>query len=168
MKKLRLSHVALATVVLTVLWCVWLLRPPELSHRTFEMDLNCGDIRSRTYVCNVRVRTTIRESLLSKEMRRLGIDVPKTRRWVPIGVDSKVSEFLSVYHDLPGIYHRLVELLRKTNTPDEERRVILEKAMSGLRTPLTGSSSLPEARIPHLVYDLAEKHRMEAPPTQGA
>jgi hypothetical protein len=46
------------------------------------LDLNSGDIKVERYILKHLNRVDISETVFSKEVRRLGINIPDTRRWV--------------------------------------------------------------------------------------
>ena len=52
-----------------------------LYHVRIAIDVNSGDIARQTYLCGRQISEDIQESAFSREVRRLGIAVPKGRHW---------------------------------------------------------------------------------------
>ena len=123
-------------------------RPSNLvamSYNGTHVDINSGDVRG----------ATIAETPLSKEVRRLGIAVPAERKWMLMSSHNDGTYVDSVYRFVPGVGAMLVRLLDETHTPDEERRVTLEKFMTNLRTegPLQAQT---QGYL--LIQEIADKH----------
>jgi hypothetical protein len=121
------------------------------------VDITTGDYRNRVYVCGVPVKSEIWESLLSREVRRLGMGVPAEREWKHMG-----RHFGGVYRDssygfMMGPCENLVVILDETSTPDEERKAILEKLMKMLRTE-EPDHVRDEAFL--LTIEIADKHNL--------
>lgn len=161
--KLRMSHITAATVVLTILWCGWLLGRPSLSlYRLTEIDINSGDFRVGMYAGMLPVsRRRIQKTPLSREVRRLGIVIPAKRAWKPAFMSIRRpsgSDILCTYSLAVSAENLLCRVLDQTGTPDEDRRIVLGKAMAALRTQ--GPFHAEEEA--HLPADaLAEKHGLE-------
>jgi hypothetical protein len=68
----------------------------------------------------------------------------------------KLSSLLGVF--LTGVCNQLVSVLDRTNTPDDERRAILERFLNGLRTE-DPYHLWDEGRF--LVLDIADKHGLQ-------
>lgn len=121
------------------------------------MDINSGDIRHAVHVFRLRVKGEIQESDLSREVRRLGIDIPATRVWKR-AFESYLVEGRSInwkYGHVDVASDQLLGILDETNASDEERRVVLEKFMASLRME-DADHTLWQARL--LIDEIAEKH----------
>jgi hypothetical protein len=126
---------ALGPVALACLLCVCSLFGSRwIFSEHMEIDINSGDTRCQVRLCSLKVVDRIDESLLSREAHRLGIDMPATREWKSGGTRFFGGEGYSPYGLILGAGDHLVERLNETNTPDQERRVILEKFMRVMRT----------------------------------
>lgn len=122
-----------------------------------EIDINSGDVRGVRPTADGSSRYGIHESELSKEVRRLGIPIPDQREWVPIGGASGLGGMHVDY-----IYSRwlrttrvLLDLLDKVNAPDEERRAVLQRLMTSLRT-----EKAPDAidTVYALIVEVTDRH----------
>ncbi len=104
------------------------------------MDINSGDSRYQEYRGDRLVKSEIRESALSNEARRLGISLPAERKWEPMHRNRPGNwAHGPTYEDyacgfLMGVCNDLVRILAEAKTPDDERRVVLEKFLTMLRT----------------------------------
>ncbi len=147
-----------AGVLLGLLLFFW----PLVGHswvfcRGTDIDINSGDIRHAVHVFRLRVKGEIQESDLSREVRRLGIDIPATRVWKRT-FESYLVEGRSIhwkYGQVDVASRQLLSILDETNAPDEERQAILEKFMASLRKE-NADHALWQARL--LTDELAEKH----------
>jgi len=162
MKKPTLPRIALITVVLTVLWCAWWLRdlrPIVVTGN--DMDINSGDVRHCVFlrcpwIGDVPVKSAVHDSRLSQEARRLGIDIPSTRAWRLMD-----RHYEGVFEDrvyglfVFGVSKRLLAILDETNTPNEERRVILERFLTSMRTQEWHRAA---DRGYVMIADIADKH----------
>ncbi len=103
------------------------------------LDFNSGDYKEQSYVFNILIREKIQETLFSKEVRRLGIEVPEQRIWKctgnfpfsHIGGNTQYSE----------AHRRIVTLVKWLyilEIPDKERLDIMQKALKCLQTDDTG------------------------------
>jgi hypothetical protein len=100
-----------------------------------EIDINSGDLRCQEYSSGQLIRTTISESPLSKEIRRLELVVPSERDWRFL--NSKQSDGVyadGIYGFAPSVGNRLVQLLDEAYASDEVRRAMLTKFMKSLQT----------------------------------
>jgi hypothetical protein len=119
-----------------VLCCAWLLRDePWVLVKRIDLDMNSGDLRHRVCVCFLPVRSTIRESSLSRELRRLGLATRTTRAWRPAFVQQREPRHVHYLYGpfLTGVFDPLVRLLDEACVPDEERRMILSQFMKSLQ-----------------------------------
>jgi len=129
--------------------------------RYTQIDRYSGDITSLTYLCGVPIRRNIRESALSSEARRLGMDLPHARKWLrhsqdPNAPSSRVESF-GLGEQVWEECDHLVLRLAQTGTPDEERRAILEKILTSLRTERLSDT---EWRAVMMIADIDEKNRL--------
>lgn len=156
MTKRTISTIMFLLVLLAVGWLA-LWRTPWGLMEESAVDITTGDYRNRVYVCGVPVKSETLESLLSREVRRLGMAVPAEREWKYMG-----RHFGGVYRDssygfMMGPCENLVVIFEETNTSDEERRAILEKLMEMLRTDEPGHVE-EEAFL--LTIEIADKHNL--------
>jgi hypothetical protein len=134
MRKLKVLRIALIPLLLIVL--CWLLREePWILVKRLDLDLNSGDLRYRVCVCFLPVRSEIRESSLSREVRRLDLATPRSRAWRPAFVQRHEPTHADYWygHFITGIFDPLVRLLDEARVPDEERRMILGQFMKSLQ-----------------------------------
>ncbi len=140
MKKPKLSAVVvvLGPVLLVVfvfgVW--WLLGERWVFSSNGEMDINSGDLRERVCVFGVPVKNEVYESALSHEIRRLGVAIPATRVWKRTGQSCLVQRSSINFryrHVLMGC-DDLLDILDEVKAPDEERRAVLERLMTSVRT----------------------------------
>jgi hypothetical protein len=156
MTKRTISTIALLIVLLVAGWFALWMTPRGLMEES-AVDITTGDYRNRVYVCGVPVKSETWESLLSREVRRLGVAVPVEREWKYMG-----RHFGGVYRDssygfMMGPCENLVAVLEETNTPDEERRAILDKLMKMLRAE-EPDHVRDEAFL--LTIEIADKHNL--------
>lgn len=106
------------------------------SYNRVDLDLNSGDFLYYEGFSDPSGRIGVCESDLSKEVRRLGIPVPRTRNWQLMWkkTESPGLHVMYAYPEVVRSANRLVGLLDKVNAPDDERRSILEEFMVILRT----------------------------------
>jgi hypothetical protein len=156
MTKWTKSTIALLLVLLvaglSVLW-----RTPWGLRQEGAMDITSGDYRYRVYFCGIPVKSEIEESSLSREVRRLGIAVPAKRQWRRMwryygGVHSD-----SCYGFAMGHCDELVSLFERTNAGDEERRDVLGRLMTALRTQ-ERDRVMEEVRL--LIMEVGDKHNL--------
>jgi len=125
-----------------------------------EMDRNSGDTRGVMPTADGSPRYEIRESDLSKEVRRLGIPIPDQRDWVLIhvapGPGMKVTP---TYSWFLREARQLLDTLDKVKASDEEHRAILERLMTGLRTDEWYSY----AGVHALILEVADRHGRASP-----
>ena len=165
MRKPKLSTITWITVVFTVLWCAWWLRDLRpVVVRGNDMDINSGDIRHCVFLrCpwlgDMPVKSTVHESRLSQEARRLGLGIPSTRAWRLMD-----RHYDGVFEDgvyglcASGVPNLLLRILDETKTPDAERRAILEKFMTSLRTR-SGFAAEEQGYV--LIQELCDKHGLD-------
>jgi hypothetical protein len=150
------STIALLLVLLVAGWSV-LWRTPLGLRKEGAVDITSGDDRYRVYFCCIPVKSEIGESPLSREVRRLGIAVPAERQWRHMW-----SHYGGVYTD--SFYgfamarcDALVTLLESANAADEERRDVLVRLMTVLRTQERGRV-MQEVRL--LIMEVGDKHNL--------
>ena len=127
--------VSIALVLLLLVFCAW----PLLGHfMVFEMrsslDINSGDVRQERAVFRVKLTDTTRASEFSTEAHRLGIATAGQPVWKVMHRQGlrkrhRSSDYLSAAHEVD----LLVRFLDTLKTPDDERQVILEKALRNLQ-----------------------------------
>jgi len=128
MRKPKLSTIAVLGPIFFVVLAlgVWLSpgRPWVFNFNT-DIDINSGDFRDRVCVFCAPVKDRVYDSELSREVRRLGVGIPATRVWKRMG-----QKYIRVLISC----EELLNTLNEVKAPDEERRVVLERLMTSLRT----------------------------------
>lgn len=135
--RIRIIHLILIIVVLLLLVvCVeFLLGFPRVFSINRDFDLNSGDVRWYTYVCFLKIKDEIKTTQFSQEVRRLDIDVPQERKWVPTHIKFLIFKYINyVYGRTPEECNYLIKLFDKGNVSEENRRIILQKFMKILQT----------------------------------
>jgi hypothetical protein len=126
--------IVLIGLCVVVLLCLWpLLGRPWLFAEYRDIDLNSGDLRRRVYLCSLQIADDVEESLLSQEARRLDIDIPVARMWKPVEIKYIRGHADGDYGVTAKAGDTLVKALAKANTPDPERRAILEDFLMTLQ-----------------------------------
>jgi hypothetical protein len=129
-KGLRLLG-AIGVVLLLLMALLSWARPWWLYCVRTVIDVNSGDIARQTYVCGRQVREDIEESVFSREVRRLGIAVPKGRHWRSVGdryvslvTDCKMTIFAMDRLKMPDAERstRLAEILAIMQAEDIDMR----------------------------------------------
>jgi len=135
--KPKTRHITLSfAAILLVILGAWALLPTAGIYRVHrDVDVNTGDIRKQSYVCFARVKDEIETSPFSQEIRRLGIGVDKERVWKRAGTRLPGRGFVCFrYGGAVANCDLLVRLLDGVETPDEDRRVILQGVLTSLQT----------------------------------
>jgi hypothetical protein len=121
-----------------------------------DIDINSGDLRYHGD-SSAAAKTTISESRLSREVRRLGIPIPRPRNWQTLYLKASDSNIhvQFAYPEVVQAADMLLDLLAGVAETDDERRAVLERFMTSLRTqtPLVAST---EGYI--LSLELADKY----------
>ncbi len=125
-----------------------------------DVDMNSADIRKRVSLFGGQVSERIAESPFSHEVRRLHIDTPEVRKWKPMSVSTLFHSTIKEYNIAVVDLNFLLELLGLLRPSDEERRSIVQKALSNLQTGELEQTA-------HLIADIAERLRAMSglPPT---
>jgi len=137
MKASAVSIVIAAAIMAVVLLCLWpLLGQSWFYVKYTDIDLNSGDLRHQGRVCSLVVSTRIEESPLSREVRRLGIAVPANRVWTHAFEGRLVRGVCADYYygRIFSYGRQLLMLLDLANAADEERRAVVERFITSLRT----------------------------------
>jgi hypothetical protein len=126
-----------------------------------DLDLNSGDTRAVLPAADGSRRDGIYETELSKEVRRLGIPIADGRKWVPI-TDRRAGsmELHSAYSSLPRMVDELLELFDQVKATDEERRDVLERLMTSLRTDRPPGAF---EEVCWLIVEVSDRHGMASP-----
>ena len=135
------SRVAKAVVVIAGLAVVGLCLCPLLGARwvflrATDMDINSGVLRHEVRVLSLRVAEEKEDSRLSREVRRLGIVPPETPLWKRTS-EGRLWRGIHVCHIYGGVLARATELvmsLELAETPDDERRQVLQRFMTALQS----------------------------------
>jgi hypothetical protein len=100
------------------------------------MDINSGVLRHQVRVLTLPVAEEKEDSRLSHEVRRLGIVTPETPLWKRTS-ESRLWRGIHVCHIYGGVLARATELvmsLELAETPDGERREVLQRFMTALQS----------------------------------
>lgn len=162
MKKPKLVSIAVIIGVLAgLLLFFWpLLGHPWVFSRCTDVDINSGETRDAVYVLCLRVKNEIQESDLSREVHRLGIDIPAIRVW-KCAFESYLVEGRYIDYSYGGVVatcSQLLSVLNQAKAPDEERRVALEMLMTSLRT---GDPRQAEKQTYLLIDEIEDKHGLD-------
>lgn len=115
----------------------------EKNHRSvpvdllLEIDLNSGDVRGWRYHADGTAHCGVYESALSKEARRLGISIPEQRDWFRVSGGPRTFFESEIKQAAMGLLRggsELVRQLDEVQARDEERRDVLERFMTSMRT----------------------------------
>lgn len=104
--------------------------------RATDMDINSGALRHQVRVLTLPVAEEKEDSRLSREVRRLGIVTPETPLWKRTS-ESRLWRGIHVCHIYGGVLARATELvmsLELAETPDDERREVLQRFMVALQS----------------------------------
>ncbi len=135
--------------------------------RPREVDIYSGDVRGERYRADGSSVYGIYESELSKEVRRLGMAIPEERKWFRIApASSGRSGFYVtyVYANLLPTARRLLERLDDVDATDAERRDVLERFMTSLRTERP-PSAIHMGRM--LIVEVGDRHGYKSPYLPG-
>jgi hypothetical protein len=127
------------------------------------LDINSGDLHGLLSYSDGHEQYEDYESRLSREVRRLGIPIPAERNWQPLtrvhvgawGGDGKL-----VYPDLLHAAQLLLDLLDDAKAADQDRRSILERFMTNMRT------EAPRCVVENahmLIVEFADQYRLASP-----
>lgn len=109
--------------------------PPTEHFSGMDIDINSGDFRGIRPTLDPARQYVIFESELSTEARRLGIPIPQERRWKGAGrMSTGGVDVYFVYESLPAAMYALIRTLNEVQATDDERRDVLWKFMTSLRT----------------------------------
>lgn len=143
--KIRYFIISLVSLLLLVVVVDYLLGFPYIFSINRDLDLNSGDERVYVYTCFLKIKDKIQVTPFSQEIHRLGIDVPKKRKW--IGTSTKLLRLITkryicyVYGGVPANCNFLIAMFNKVNLPDENRRIILNEIMTILHSGNTHNVS---------------------------
>ncbi len=135
--KNKTRRITISIVILVVLVCLMylLLRHPRAYSIIGDVDINSGDVRTQKYVCLVRIKNEINTTRFSREVRRLGIEIPEDHLWERIrteeGLVSKKINYR--YADALTDCIQATLAFEINNVPDEKRKVILKEMLENLR-----------------------------------
>lgn len=135
--KIKIRYFIIAPIVLFLLaeGIYYLLGFPRVYSINMDFDLNSGDVRLYKYICFLKTKDKIKTTLFSQEVRRLGINVPQERKWMPTNTKFIIFKHVRyVYEGTPGECNHLIKLLDKGNVSDDDRLIILKKLIKILHT----------------------------------
>lgn len=137
------------------------IRDPVALYFRTEMDLNSGDVRGLISISDEPPRYGIYETNLSREVRRLGIRIPEKRQWLRIDGSGYYGGVYidNPYSDLPPDTREVLRLLDEVNASDEERRDVLERLMTSLRTE--GFVAIDKVRM--LMWEIRDRYGLTGP-----
>ncbi len=110
------------------------VRQPWIFEKRTAIDVHSGDVRTQIRVLGIECREQVRTSVFSREVRRLGIEIPEERMWTDMYYHSLMGRvFASRY--APALHHSvlIVDLLDRMKASDEDRRIIVERVLRHLR-----------------------------------
>jgi hypothetical protein len=150
--KIKVRYIVLIIVLLLLLvvFLDYLLGFPRVFSINRDFDLNSGDERMYVYVCFLKIKDDIQVTPFSQEIRRLGIAVPKERKWMP--TNTKVFMILHkkyiyyAYGGVPADCNFLIWLFDYGNVTDENRRMILQKFITVLQIG-------DHRNVPHMIEE---------------
>jgi hypothetical protein len=124
-----------------------------------DIDINSGDLRGVRAVAAGPPPYVIIESKLSKELRRLGIPIPAERQWKVAGrMSAGGMDVYYQYESLPAVIQRLMATLDDADAPDEERRDVLWRFMTSLRSDKPSAA----AGQAHMLWDeVSKRHGLD-------
>ena len=103
------------------------------------IDLNSGDQKFESYICSLKIISTTHPTPFSREVHRLGIDLPDGCRLVYMSGTSSILPFLTKIHR-SGKYRELYSLLYwfpfyflENNIPDNDRITICQQALNCMK-----------------------------------
>ena len=149
-----ISLVALLLLVLLVVCVYFLLGVPRVFSINSDFDLNSGDERVQIYACFLKIKDEIKTTPFSQEVRRLGIDVPKDRKWVRTYTKLLINKHINyAYGGIPAGCNFLIKMFDDRNVSDENRRIILQRIITILQSG--------DRNVPRMIEDelpaIAEK-----------
>jgi hypothetical protein len=126
-----------------------------------EIDINSGDLRGARSILDGPPWYEVYESELSKEVRRLGIPIPEEPQWMVIsGPPSGGMRVTYIYSRLLPAARMLLQFFDEANASDEERRAVLQRLMTSLRTEQP-PDAIEKAHM--LVLEVVDRHGLESP-----
>ena len=123
-------------VALLLIGIFILLVHPRVFITNTYMDVNSGDVRAVTTLRGLRIWDNVRTTPFSREVRRLGIAVPKDRVWRLARTEQAMLMGTHSHARLDPVRHDLgllMEIFIIGNVPDQERLVILESILESLK-----------------------------------
>ena len=136
--KIRYFVISLVVLLLLVVCVDFLLGFPRVFSINRDFDLNSGDERVYIYACFLKIKDKIQTTPFSREIRRLGIDIPQERRWII--THTKVFMILHdkyicpVYGGVPTECNFLIWLFDHGNVSDKNRRITLQEIITILQS----------------------------------
>lgn len=157
-----ITTVSLAiTGLFLLVLCVWpLLSQPWIFTRSADLDINSGKLRHQTHVFSVLVSEDTEESILSREVRRLGIQTPATPVWKRM-IESYLMSSKHIdytYGRLFAMSGQLLTVLDLVKASDDEGHSVIERLMSVLQS---GDSGHADRQILLLMAEIGDRHDME-------
>ncbi len=104
--------------------------------RAMDMDINSGVLRHQVRALTLPVAEKKEYSRLSREVRRLGIVPLEKPLWKRMS-ERRLWQDIHVCHIYGGVLARATELvmsLELAETPDDERREVLQRFMTALQS----------------------------------
>jgi hypothetical protein len=147
--KIRYLFFILVALLLLMVCVEYLLGFPRVFSVNKDFDLNSGDEREYVYVCFLKIKEEIKTTPFSREVRRLGIDVPQERKWMP--THTKLFTILRkiymnyIYGGVPGECNVLIKVFDEVNLSDENRRIILQEIITIFQ--------IGDRKVPHVITE---------------
>ncbi len=131
-----------------------------------EIDICSGDTRGIRLAADGLYRYEIYESDLSREVRRLGIPIPKQRAWERVGEAGSRMPGITVCFADPVLFppiRSLLTSLDQVNATDEERRDVLGRLMTNMQTTYWRPMGLEDTvrMADALDLEVRERHHLQ-------
>jgi len=98
-----------------------------------DIDINSGDLRWQTYLFSLLIKEEIQETYFSREVRRLGIPVGQDRIWEHRIMITLFRRRGYQYGGTVVDLAELINILNSTDTSDQDRIAILQRALTALQ-----------------------------------
>lgn len=133
MKKRTRFIILSVSLILIILLLLPLSGHPAVYSSIEEIDINSGDLRRQTYLFSLLIKEEIRETHFSREVRRLGIPVGEDRIWENCIMITLFRRRGNQYGGTVVDLSTLIHILDSTDTSDQDRIAILQRALTALQ-----------------------------------
>lgn len=140
---------AIGVVLLLLMALLSWARPWWLYCVRTVIDVNSGDIARQTYLCGRQINEDIQESAFSREVRRLGIAVPKGRHWRTVTAKTALRSETAggPYGNLINECNLIMWFLDRFKVPDAERSAVVSETLTVLQAGDMIELSCLESRL---------------------